>query len=140
MEVPPAVAATFTAMETGDWAPVKDVLAPGVVYEASVPEWHFSMGGVDDVLGELTGFTSQHTWRFHDRRLTRTENGVLAEMEIRGRCPGDDSHDAHEEASRNALVFELDGDGCITELRLTCSGEWNDEVIARIEAEAPRVR
>jgi ketosteroid isomerase-like protein len=140
MDVPAAVATTLAALETGDWAPVKDVLAPDVVYEASVPEWHFSMAGVDDVLGELSGLTSQHTWRYHDRRLTKTENGVLVEMEIRGRCPGDDHHAAHEEASRNALVFELDGEGRISEMRLTCSGEWGDDVIARIEAEAPRVR
>jgi hypothetical protein len=140
MDVPPAVAAALAAIETGDWAPVKDVLAPDVVYEASVPEWHFSMAGVDDVIAELTGITSQHPWRYHDRRLTKTENGVLVEMEIRGRCPGDDDHAAHEEASCNALVFELDDGGLISEMRLTCSGEWNDKVIARIEAEAPRVR
>jgi hypothetical protein len=140
MDVPPAVDAVLHAVETGDWAPVKEVLAPGVVYEGSVPEWHFSLQGADEVLAELGGFTSQHLWRFHERRTTRTERGALVECELRGRCPGDDDHPAHEEATRNALVFEVADDGRLTEIRLICSGEWGEDVIARIEAEAPRAR
>jgi hypothetical protein len=139
-DVPPAVAAVFDAIETGDWAPVKDVLADDVLYDGSVPEWHFQMQGADDVLDEISGTTAQHTWRFHERRVTRTESGVLVEMELRGRCPGGDDHPAHEEATRNAMVFDLDAAGRLAEIRLICSGEWDDTVIARIEAEAPMVR
>jgi hypothetical protein len=138
-EVPGAVEAVLRAVETGDWAPVKDVLAADVLYDGSVPEWHFQMGGVDDVLAEISGFTEQHTWRFHERRVTGTENGVLVEMELRGQCPGGDDHPAHEEATRNAMVFALDDAGLLSEIRLICSGEWGEDVIARIEAEAPRV-
>lgn len=138
-ELPAAVATLLGAIESGDWAPVKDVLATGVVYEGSVPGWHFSMGGVDDVLAELSTWTDEHPWRFHERRVTRTERGVLVECELRGRCPGHEDHPSHEEASRQAIVFELDGDA-ISEIRLTCTGDWGEDVIARIEAEAPRVR
>jgi hypothetical protein len=140
MNVPPAVATVLHALETGDWTPVKDVLAPDVVYDASVPEWHFSMAGADDVLAELATTTEEHPWRFHELRTTRTDKGVLAEMEMRGRCPGHEGHPPHEEASRNALVFELTDDGLLSEIRLICSGQWGEDVIERIEAEAPRVR
>lgn len=139
MDAPAAVRTLLTAVETGDWSPVKDVVTDDVVYEATVPGWHFSMGGTDEVLAELATWTEQHPWRVHDVRLTRTESGVLAEMELRGRCPGDGDHAPHEEATRNALVFEL-ADDRITELRLTCAGDWDEETIARIESEAPRVR
>lgn len=138
-DLPGAVATVFAAIESGDWSPVKDVLAPGVVYEGTVPEWHFSMRGVDDVLAELGTWTDDHPWRIHERRVTRTDAGVLAECELRGRCPGHEGHPPHEEATRQAIVFELDGDA-ISEIRLTCSGQWGEDVINRIEAEAPKVR
>jgi hypothetical protein len=140
MNVPAAVTTFLHAVETGDWAPVKDVLAPGVVYDASVPEWHFQRAGVDDVLAELATTTEQHTWRYHERRMTLTERGILVEMELRGRCPGDEGHPPHEEATRNAMVFELDPEGLVSEVRLVCCGDWDESVIARIEAEAPMVR
>lgn len=139
-EIPAAVAAVITALETGEWAPVRGALAEDVFYDGWVPEWHFQMAGIEDVFTELSGMTAQHIWRFHTLRTTRTDKGVLLECEMRGRCPGDDGHPAHEEASHNALVFELDGAGRIAELRLTCSGEWDEKVIARIEAEAPKVQ
>ena len=138
-ELPGSVATLLGAIETGDWAPVKDVLTADVVYEGSVPGWHFSMAGVDDVVAELSTWTEEHTWRYHERRVTRTDRGVLVECEMRGRCPGHEDHPPHEEASRNALVFELAGDA-ISEVRLICCGDWAEDVIARIEAEAPRVR
>jgi hypothetical protein len=139
-ELPKAVTAVFEAIESGDWGPVEGVLAPGVVYEGSVPGWHFSMGGAGEVLAELATWTGEHPWRVHERRVTGTERGVLVECELRGRCPGDGGeHAPHEEATRQAIVFELDGDA-ISEIRLTCCGDWDEATIARIEAEAPRVR
>lgn len=139
-ELPAAVRTFLGAVETGDWSPVKDVLADDVVYDASVPAWHFALQGRDAVLAELAeSWTGQHTWRTHEQRVTATSEGVLVEQELRGRCPGDDSHPAHEEASRSALVFELAGDGRIGEVRLVCTGDWDEETIRRIEDEAPRV-
>jgi hypothetical protein len=140
MELPAAVRTLLDAMATGDWAPVKDVVTDDVVYEATVPGWHFSMAGTDDVVTELATWTGEHPWRLHDLRATRTESGVLLEMELRGQCPGHGAeHPPHEEATRNALVVDLAGER-ISELRLTCAGDWDAETIARIEAEAPRVR
>jgi hypothetical protein len=140
LAVPAAVSTFLRAIETGDWAPVKDVLTADVRYDASVPGWHFQVAGLDDALAEFAGNTAQHTWRYHERRFTKTDRGVLVEMELRGRCPGDESHAPHEEASRNAMVFELDDAGRVSEVRLICCGDWDDTVIARIEAEAPMVR
>lgn len=108
--VPAAVDALLAAMATGEWSPVGACITDDVVYDASVPGWHFAIQGADAVLAEL-----------------------------RGRCPGHDDHPAHEEASRNALVFEIDDAGRISELRLICCGDWDEETIARIDAEAPRL-
>ena len=138
-ELPAAVDRLLSTMGTGDWSSLSADVTEDVIYDASVPGWHFSMQGVDAVLAELGGWTDQHLWRTHEQRVTPTDKGVLVELELRGTCPGDDSHGAHEEATRNALVFELAADGRISELRLICCGDWDEETIKRIETEAPRV-
>jgi hypothetical protein len=138
-EIPPAVAQLLRRIETADWTGVDAYLTPDVVYRASVPDWHFSMQGLDDVVAEINTAWTEHPWRFHEQRVTPLANGVLVESELRGRCAGDENHAPHEEASRNALVFELDDDGRVREIRLTCSGVWDESVIRRIEAEAPSI-
>jgi hypothetical protein len=139
IEIPAAVAEVLRRMESADWTGVDAFLTPDVVYRASVPDWHFSMKGRDAVVAEISQAWSEHPWRFHEQRVTPLAGGVLIETELRGQCAGDEHHASHEEASRNALVFELDDGALIREIRLTCSGVWNDEVIARIEAEAPSI-
>lgn len=138
-EIPTAVAELLRRIETGEWAGVEAYLSPDVVYRASVPDWHFSMQGLDEVAAEITNAWTEHPWRFHEQRVTALASGVLVESELRGRCAGDETHASHDEASRNAMVFELDAGGRVREIRLTCSGVWDESVIQRIEAEAPSI-
>jgi hypothetical protein len=136
-DIPPAVAEVLRRIETADWSGIDAYLSPDVIYRASVPDWHFAMRGLHDVVAEIASAWSEHPWRFHEQRVTPLANGVLIEAELRGRCSGDEHHAPHEEASRNALVFELDAEGRVGEIRLTCSGVWDEQVMRRIEAEAP---
>ncbi len=138
-DVPASVARVLAAMESGDWTGVATGYADDVVFDGSVPAWRFQIAGREAVVAEVSGWTAQHAWRIVEQRVTPTSRGVLVELEVRGQCPGDADHEAHEEASRSANIFELDAAGLIVEQRLVCCGEWGEEEIARIEAEAPKV-
>ena len=137
-QVPRAVQRFLDGMESGEWDGVGGFITSDVLMDCSVPEWRFQYEGRDKMVDQFRDWTSQHPWRVTDARYTGSSDGGVVELEIHGDCPGDDDHAPHEEMARQACVFSL-RDGKIAEFRLYCAGEWNEEVMARIDAEAPKV-
>jgi ketosteroid isomerase-like protein len=138
-DIPAAVARFLDALETGRWDGFHECLSPDVVYDASVPGWHYQYEGAARVAQEYEHeWTGKHAWHVIERHVSPTADGVVVDFEARGRCPGDDSHGPHEEAVRIANIFRLE-DGRIAEHRFYCCGEWDEETLRRIELEASKI-
>lgn len=137
--LPIAVQRFLHGLETGEWDGIEQHLQTDVLYDASVPSWHYQYAGAAQVAREYREeWTGKHPWRIVERHVAATPDGVVVDFEARGRCPGDESHPAHEEAVRIANIFRLI-EGRIAEHRFYCCGEWDAQTLRRIEAEAPRV-
>lgn len=137
--LPAAVQQFLHAVQSGRWDGMADHLAPDVVYDASVPGWHYQYQGVDRVAREYQEeWTGKHPWRVVELHATRTPEGVVVDFEVRGRGPGGDDGPTAEEACRIANIFRL-ADGRIAEHRFYCCGEWDADTVQRIDAEAPRI-
>ncbi len=139
-DVPYGVARLIRGMETGDWSDIESCFLADTVFDGSVPNWRFQLQGPAALAEELRGWTASHVWSITEQILTPTPDGVLLEIETRGRCPGGDDHAEHDEMSRAALLFRIVADGRIADMKMYCAGEWNEETMHRIEAEAPKVR
>lgn len=132
------IAAFLSGVQTGCWDALGPLLAADVVYDASVPGWRYRLSGRDAVLAELRrAWTGRHVWRIAEQRLAPTPDGAALELELRGRCPGDEDHAPHGQACRLASVFRLEA-GRIAEQRLYCCGEWDEQTVSRIDAELGR--
>lgn len=140
VEIPPAIQTFLEGIETGRWETIEHHLADDVFYDATVPGWHYQYEGAARVAEEYREeWTGKHTWRVVERHVSSTPDGAVVDFEARGRCPGDDNHAAHEEAVRIANIFRLKN-GRIAEHRFYCCGEWDEETLRRIEAEAPKAQ
>lgn len=137
--IPAAVAMFLDGIQTGRWEAMEQYLADDILYDASVPGWHYQYEGAARIMREYAEeWTGKHTWRIVEQHASPTSDGVVVDFEARGRCPGDDGHAAHEEAVRVANIFRLEGDR-IAEHRCYCCGEWDEQTLRRIEAEAPMI-
>jgi ketosteroid isomerase-like protein len=139
LDVPAPVRRFLEGVESGDWDGMESCLTPDVLYDASVPGWHFQHQGPARVAEQYRQeWTGKHSWRMVELHVSPTTDGVVVDFEARGQCPGDDDHRPHEEAVRIANIFRLTN-GRIAEHRFYCCGEWDEQTLRRIEAEAPRV-
>lgn len=138
--IPHAVARLIRGMETGDWSDLESCFLTDTVFDASVPNWRFQLQGPAALAEEIRGWTASHVWNVSEQIVTPTPDGVILELETRGRCPGDDDHAEHDEMSRTVLLFRLAPDERIADMKMYCAGEWDEETMRRIEAEAPKVR
>ena len=136
-DLPAPIERFIMAVETRDWDGFVALLADDVVLDATVPEWRYQLEG-PAVAEELRSWTAGHPWQVTEHRFSPTPDGGVLELQLHGDCPGDGDHTPHEEMSRQAAVFTL-RDGLVVEFRLYCAGEWNEEVIARIAADAPKM-
>lgn len=134
--LPAAVNRFLEGLQTGDWSGMEDHLAEAVLYDASVPGWHYQYEGRDRIAAEYRGeWTGRHPWRLTELRVERCLSGaVVVDFEARWGAAGS------EEACRMANVFRFDPDERIAEHRLFCCGEWSPETVRSIDASAPRVR
>lgn len=132
---PKAVECFLTGLQTGAWENIEDHLDPEVVYDASVPGWHYQYQGRDRIAAEYRSeWTGRHPWRLLEVNVDRCASGdVLVDFEARWGDPGD------EEACRMANIFRFNAAGLIREHRLYCCGEWDPETVRRVDTAAPRV-
>ncbi len=134
-QVPEAVGRFLAGLETGVWDGIEDHLDPEIVYDASVPGWHYQYQGRDQVAAEYRSeWTGRHPWRLVEVNVDPCASGaVLVDFEARWGDPGD------EEACRMANIFRFSGSGLVREHRLYCCGEWDPDTVRRVDASAPQV-
>lgn len=138
-ELPAAIQRLLDGIQTGDWVGVEAHLAPDAIYDGSMPGWRVQYQGAERIVRELREeWTGKHTWRIVELHASPTADGTVIDFELRGRCPGDETHPGHEEAVRVANIFRLE-EGRISEHRYYCCGEWDEETLRRIKAEAPTI-
>lgn len=134
-DAPEAVQRFLAGLETGDWSGIEHHLAEEVLYDASVPGWHYQYEGRERIAMEYRSeWTGRHPWRFKELHVERCRSGAaVVDFEVRWGEAGS------EEACRMANLFRFDESGCITEHRLYCCGEWEPETVRQVDASAPRV-
>lgn len=134
-EIPTAVGCFLSGLQTGDWTGIDGHLADDVLYDASVPAWHYQYEGRDRIATEYRSeWTGRHPWRLAEVNVERCASGtVVVDFEARWGEAG------AEEACRMANIFRFDADGRIAEHRLYCCGEWDPETVRHVDASAPRV-
>lgn len=134
-EVPEAIECFLTGLQTGEWAGIEEHLAADVLYDASVPGWHYQYEGRERIADEYRReWTGRHPWRVVELAVDRCASGaVLVDFEVRWGEAGS------EEACRMANIFRFGADGRISEHRLYCCGEWDPETVRNVDASAPRV-
>jgi hypothetical protein len=138
-KIPTAIQEFLNAIQTGNWQRMRAYYSDHVLYDGSIPGWHYQYQGRERVLEEMRQeWTGKHTWRVVEQHLTPTTDGIVLDFEIRGRCPGDDEHESHEDTCRIANIFTVKC-GRITEHRYYCCGEWDEATMRKIETEAPKV-
>lgn len=131
-QVPTAVQRFLDGLQTGDWAGMEQHLTPDSRHDGSMPFWRTRYSGPERIVRAYREeWTAKGTWRLPQPVVTQTDDTVIVELE--GTMMG-----AEEKLlCRIANVFAL-RDGRIAEHRYYCCGEWSEQVVREIEAEAPR--
>ena len=109
--------------------PAADSLAPNVVLDATVPNWRFTVRGVEAVKAELMHWYAD-PGRFEEIKRTDLPGGALVEFVLSWEEMGEPhlSHQAH--------VIQL-SDGVIVRDTAWCGGRWGAALMADMaEAEA----
>jgi len=123
-------------IESADWDGMEDHLTENVVYDASVPGWHYQYQGASRVVQEYREeWSGKYRWTVVERHVVATEDAVVLDIEMHGQPTRDGIAPA---VCRLANVFRMDGDR-IAEHRYYCCGEWDPETVRHIAEHAPKV-
>ena len=135
--LPTAVAEFLERIGTANWDGMEEHLNPDVLYDASVPGWHYQYQGADRVLQEYREeWSGKYRWTVVERHTVAAEDGVMLLIEMHGAPIRVGEHPSV--VCRLSNLFRLDG-GHITEHRYTCCGEWEPETVRHIADYAPKV-
>ena len=117
-----------------DFDGLAELYRPDALLDVSVPQWRYQLQGREAIrqalaeeLAPLAG-----SGRVTGQRATRTDDGVVVELEVRF------EQDGEERQWREVHLFHTDGTA-ITEHRNYCTGVWDAATIARQAVEAPMV-
>lgn len=118
-----------------DFDGLAELYRPDALLDVSVPQWRYQLQGREAIrqalaeeLAPLVGSA-----RVTGKRATRTDDGVVVELEVRF------VQDGEERQWREVHLFHTDG-AAITEHLNYCTGIWDAATIARQAVEAPMVR
>jgi hypothetical protein len=135
--VPTAVAEFLDRIGTADWAGMEDHLDSDVLYDGSVPGWHYQYQGSDRVLQEYREeWSGKYRWTVVERHTVAADDAVMLLIEMHGAPIRTGEHPPV--VCRLSNLFRLYG-GRITEHRFTCCGEWGPEVVRQIADHASRI-
>ncbi len=109
-----------------------DVFAPGAFFDLNMPVWRFQLEGAEAFASQLKSIAEGPT-RIDILRTVPTVSGFVTEHEEHQDVGG------HDMTARRLWLCEVQ-DGRITEAVGYCSGEWDEELRARHEIEAPMIR
>lgn len=118
-----------------DFDALADLYRPDALFDASVPQWRYQLQGREAIREALAEEFAPilESARVEARRATRTDDGVVVELEVRF------VQDGEERLWREIHLFRTDGTS-ITEHVNYCTGIWDGATIARHALEAPMVR
>jgi ketosteroid isomerase-like protein len=118
-----------------DFDGLAQLYRPDALLDVSVPQWRYQLQGPEAIrqalAEELAPFVGSA--RVTGQRATRTDDGVVVELEVRF------MQDGEERQWREVHLFHTDGTA-ITEHLNYCTGVWDAATIARQALEAPMVR
>lgn len=135
--LPTAVAEFLERIRTGDWDGMEEHLEPDVLYDASVPDWHYQYQGVDRVLQDYREeWSGKYRWTLVEQHAVGTEDAAMLLVEMHGEPIRAGEHPPV--VCRLSNLFRLIG-GRISEHRFTCCGEWGPETVRHIADHAPKV-
>lgn len=132
-QLPKAVQRFLDGLQSGDWEGMEQHFTPDAIHDGSMPDWRVQYEGPARIVQAYReDWTGKGTWHMPDPTVTRAGETVVVELEGTLATP--------EEAllCRVANVFEL-RDGRIAEHRYYCCGEWGEEAVRQIQADAPKV-
>ena len=133
-QVPTAVQRFLDGLQSGDWTGIEDHLTPDVIQDGSMPGWRLQYQSPQRVARALhEEWTGHGTWYITEQHTTVTDMAVVVEFEAVS-APGE----GPRLMVRMANVFAL-RNGRIAEHRYYCCGDWDEQTVRRIEAEAPKV-
>lgn len=131
--LPKAVQRFLDGLATGNWDGMEQHLTPDSVQDGSLPGWRVRRQGPDRIVREFReDWTARGAWRFKELTATQAGNTVALELECSLVSPEE------RITCRFANFFVLRGDR-IAEHRFYCPGEWDEAMLRRIEAEAPKI-
>ena len=118
-----------------DFDGLADLYRPDALLDVSVPQWHYQLQGREAIRQALAEELALvvGSGRVTGQRATRTDDGVVVELEVRF------EQDGEERQWREVHLFHTDG-MAITEHLNYCTGIWDAATIARQAVEAPMVR
>lgn len=118
-----------------DFDGLAELYRPDALLDVSVPQWRYQLQGreaIRQALAEELALVVE-SGRVTGQRATRTDDGVVVELEVRF------EQDGEERQWREVHLFHTDGTA-ITEHLNYCTGVWDAATIARQAVEAPMVR
>ena len=134
--LPVAVQEFLRRIETADWGGMEAHLTPDVLYNASVPGWHYQYEGAARVLREYQEeWSGKYRWNIVERHAVATGDTVVLDIEMHGEPIRDGIVPA---VCRLANIFRLEG-ARIAGHRYYCCGEWDPETVRHIAEHAPKI-
>ena len=135
--LPASVAEFIERIGSADWDGMEEHLHGDVLYDASVPGWHYQYQGADRVMQEYREeWSGKYRWTVVERHTVAAGDAVMLLIEMHGAPARAGEHPPV--VCRLSNLFRLDG-GRIIEHRYTCCGEWGPETVRQIADHAPKV-
>jgi len=105
-----------------------DLFVGDAGFDATVPNWRFSLRGADQISAQLTAwFSFEEPARYDELRRIPTPTGEVVHLSVAWRERGV-LHAAHQ-----SLTIDLE-DGAIGGIGLWCGGRWPASLLAEMEA------
>jgi hypothetical protein len=124
-EVPAIIRASIDRLvaflQTGATA---GLFAPGVFADITLPQWRVQVRGADELVAVKTGFHPP-TGRTRVEKVLAAPDGYTLKVEERWEVGGVQWY------CREAFVCDIDDAGRITDLSVYCTGDWDEETVAR---------
>ncbi len=132
MTITELITARLSALDLDGLA---ELYRPDALLDVSVPQWRYQLQGREAIRHALAEELAPvvGSGRVTGQRATRTDDGVVVELEVRF------EQDGEERQWREVHLFHTDGTA-ITEHLNYCTGVWDAATIARQAVEAPMVR
>lgn len=135
--LPTAVDEFVHRIASADWEGMEDHLTADVLYDASVPGWHYQYQGAARVVREYREeWNGKYRWQIVERHVVTGEGAVVLLIEMHGTPIRPGEHPPV--VCRLSNLFRLDGER-IAEHRYTCCGEWDPDTVRQIAEHAPKI-